>query len=183
MGRRPKSAEVRGRFWEARASGATMREAGVSRSAGHLWLHESGGVRPRATRPRPPLRLSLDEREEISCGLAKGLSATAIAAQLGRSTCTISREVNRNSTSTGYRAVRADRMAQARTRRPRPPKLAQHLPRSARSSSSDWRSAGRLSRSHAASSWTSPTIPRCGSPTRRSTPPCSCRPRVGFLGA
>ncbi len=107
-----------------------MREAaaaaGVSRSAGHLWLHESGGVRPRATRPRPPLRLSLDEREEISRGLAKGLSATAIAAQLGRSTSTISREVNRNSTSTGYRAVRADRMAQARTRRTRPPKLAQH---------------------------------------------------------
>ena len=57
MGRRPKSAEVRGRFWEARASGATLREAAAS---------------------------------------------------------------------TGYRAVRADRMAQARTRRPRPPKLAQH---------------------------------------------------------
>lgn len=130
MGRRPKSAEVRGRFWEARASGATLREAaaaaGVSRTAGHYWLHESGGVRPRATRPRPPLRLSLVEREEISRGLAKGLTLTAIAARLSRSTSTVSREVKRNSTSTGYRAVRADRMAQVRTRRPRPPKLAQH---------------------------------------------------------
>jgi IS30 family transposase len=130
VGRRPKSAEVRGRFWQARASGATLREAaaaaGVSRSAGHLWLHESGGLRPRPTRPRPALRLSLAEREEISRGLAKGLTLTAIAAGLSRSTSTISREVQRNATSAGYRAVRADRMAQARTRRPRPPKLAQH---------------------------------------------------------
>jgi IS30 family transposase len=130
VGRRPKSAEVRGRFWQARASGATLREAaaaaGVSRSAGHLWLHESGGVRPRPTRPRPPLRLSLSEREEISRGLAKGLTLRTIAAGLNRSTSTVSREVKRNATSTGYRAVRADRMAQARTRRPRPPKLAQH---------------------------------------------------------
>ncbi len=130
MGRRPKSAEVRGRFWEARASGATLREAaaaaGVSRTAGHYWLHESGGVRPRPTRPRPPPRLSLAEREEISRGLAKGLTLRTIAARLSRSTSTVSREVKRNTTSTGYRAVRADRMAQARTRRPRPPKLAQH---------------------------------------------------------
>ncbi len=51
---------------------------------------------------------------------------TVIAAQLGRSTSTVSREVKRNSISTGYRAVRADGMAQARTRRPRPPKLSEH---------------------------------------------------------
>jgi transposase, IS30 family len=132
MGRLPKSAEVRGRFWQARASGATLREAaaaaGVSRTAGHYWLHESGGVRPRATRPRPPLRLSLAEREEISRGLARKLTLTAIAAGLNRPTSTVSREVARNSTAAGYRAVRADRMAQARNRRPRPPKLARHPP-------------------------------------------------------
>ena len=132
MGRRPKSAEVRGRFWQARASGATLREAaaaaGVSRTAGHYWLHESGGVRPRARRPRSPLRLSLAEREEISRGLARGLTLTAIADGLHRSTSTVSREIARNTTPSGYRAVRADRMAQARTRRPRPPKLALHPP-------------------------------------------------------
>ena len=128
MGRRPKSAEVRGRFWQARASGATLREAvaaaGVSKTAGHYWLHESGGVRPRPTRPRSRLRLSLAEREEISRGLALGYTLSRIAAQLGRSASTVSREVRRNSTASGYRAVRADRMAQARTRRSRPPKLA-----------------------------------------------------------
>ena len=81
-------------------------------------------VRPRPTRPRSPLRLSLAEREEISRGLALGYSLTRIAEQLGRSTSTVSREVHRNSTATGYRAVRADRIAQARTKRSRPPKLA-----------------------------------------------------------
>ncbi|HYT77906.1 MAG TPA: hypothetical protein VEQ37_01320 [Actinomycetota bacterium] len=82
MGRHPKSAEVRGRFWTARASGATLHEAahaaGVSRTAGHYWLKESGGVRPRPKTSRPPLRLSLAEREEISRGLARREALTAI---------------------------------------------------------------------------------------------------------
>lgn len=128
MGRHPKSAEVRGRFWTARASGATLREAalaaGVSRSAGHYWLKDSGGVRPRPRTPRSALRLSLAEREEISRGLAKKESLTSIAARLGRSVSTVSREVQRNATAAGYRAHRADRMADARTRRPWPGKLA-----------------------------------------------------------
>ena len=128
MGRHPKSAEVRGRFWRARASGASLREAaraaGVSRTAGHYWLKESGGVRPRTTAPRPELRLSLAEREEISRGLAKKETLTSIAARLGRSVSTISREVKRNATAAGYRAYRADRMADAKTHRPRPGKLA-----------------------------------------------------------
>jgi transposase, IS30 family len=128
VGRHPKSAEVRGRFWTARASGATMREAaqaaGISRTAGHYWLKESGGVRPRPKAPRPPLRLSLEEREEFSRGLARKESLTSIAARLGRSVSTVSREVRRNATLAGYRAHRADRTAQARTSRPRLGKLA-----------------------------------------------------------
>jgi transposase, IS30 family len=128
MGRRPKSAEVRARFWSARASGATLREAaraaGVSKTTGHYWLRDSGGNRPRARRPRPALRLSLAEREEISRGLAAGLTLTAIARTLGRSVSTISREVTRNRGPRGYRAVHADRLAEARTRRPKPAKLA-----------------------------------------------------------
>ena len=77
-GRRPKSAEVRGRFWEARASGATLREAaeaaGVSRTCVRYWLQESGGVRPRPRQPLAALRLSLAEREEISRGMSAGLT-------------------------------------------------------------------------------------------------------------
>jgi hypothetical protein len=45
---------VRARFFTARASGATLREAaaaaGISRTAGHYWLAQSGGVRPRDSR-------------------------------------------------------------------------------------------------------------------------------------
>ena len=54
MGRKPKSAEVRARFFTARASGATLKQAvaaaGVSKTTGHYWLTQSGGVRPRVRR-------------------------------------------------------------------------------------------------------------------------------------
>jgi hypothetical protein len=64
MGRKPKPVEVRIKFFTARASGATLLQAaaaaGVSRTAGHYWLAQSGGVRPRATRARPALQLSLE---------------------------------------------------------------------------------------------------------------------------
>jgi IS30 family transposase len=119
---------VRARFFTARASGATLRQAaaaaGVSRTTGHYSLAQSGGVRPRQRRPRPALRLSLEEREAIFRGLAAGWTLTAIAASLGRPTSTISREVARNSGVNGYRAARAERLAVARTARPRAGKLA-----------------------------------------------------------
>jgi len=53
-------------------------------------------------------QLSINEREEISLGLAQGFSRNYIALSLGRSSSTISREVNRN-TANGqvYRAVKA----------------------------------------------------------------------------
>jgi hypothetical protein len=64
------------------AAGGGQRR-GVSTTTGHYWLRDSGGNRPRARRPRPALRLSLAEREEISRGLAAGLTLTAIAQTLG----------------------------------------------------------------------------------------------------
>jgi hypothetical protein len=54
--------------------------AGVSRMVGQYWLAQSGGVRTSAKRPRPPLRLSLEERETISRGLVEKLTLTAIPA-------------------------------------------------------------------------------------------------------
>jgi IS30 family transposase len=128
MGRKPKPAEVRAVFFTARASGATLKQAaaaaGVSRTTSKNWVKQSGGVRPRSVRPRPALRLSVEERETISLGLARKMTLTAIATELGRSVSTVSREVSRNSGLNGYRAARADRLATARTSRSRPGKLA-----------------------------------------------------------
>src|SRR5262245_23072966 len=70
-------------------------------------LKRCGGVRP-VPRRRGELRLSLAEREEISRGLAAGLSLRAIAAGLGRAPSTISREVAGNDGRQAYRALHAD---------------------------------------------------------------------------
>jgi IS30 family transposase len=59
-------------------------------------------------------QLSINEREEISLGLAQGLSKNYIALSLGRSSSTICREVNRNTTKgQAYRAVKAQGRATA----------------------------------------------------------------------
>lgn len=61
--------------------------------------------------PKYP-RLNINEREEISLGIAKGRSQRDIAISLGRSPSSISREINRN-TEYGqfYRAVKAQKRA------------------------------------------------------------------------
>ena len=69
--------------------------------------------------------LSLAEREEISLALVSGSSFASIARMLGRSTSTVSREVNRCGGRDRYRAVEAQREAQERSQRPKIPKLAQ----------------------------------------------------------
>jgi len=103
-----------GLSWEATASrfGVTVRT--VARI-----MRDSGGMPPRS-KERSPLRLSLDDREEISRGLRAGESFAVIARRLGRPTSTVSREVNNNGGRDGYRAVAADRAACAAARRPRP---------------------------------------------------------------
>ena len=83
-----------------------------------------GGTRPTA-RERSELRLSLEEREEISRGLAAGYSIRAIAEALGRSPSTVCREVNANGGRRKYRALVADRAACRRALRPKRAKLAQ----------------------------------------------------------
>jgi len=53
-------------------------------------------------------QLSINEREEVSLGLAQGFSKNYIALSLGRSSSTICREVNRNTVNRqAYRAVKA----------------------------------------------------------------------------
>jgi IS30 family transposase len=86
-------------------------------------LKRTGGIRP-VPRHRWELRLSLAEREEISRGLAAGLSLRTIAAGLRRTPSTISREVAGNGGRVGYRALAADQAAWSRAARPKQTKLA-----------------------------------------------------------
>ncbi|WP_411018667.1 helix-turn-helix domain-containing protein, partial [Salmonella sp. s29873] len=74
--------------------------------------------------------LSLTEREEISRGLAADWSIRKIAAGLQRAASTVSREIARYRAEfpdRQYRAVAAQRAAEARTRRPKARKL-EHVP-------------------------------------------------------
>ena len=67
----------------------------------------------------PGCRLSFAEREEIRVGLAREVSFRSIAAGLGRSVSTVSREVRRNASQRGYVAHVAQRRADQRARRPK----------------------------------------------------------------
>ena len=58
--------------------------------------------------------LTLDERIFLQDNLKKGLSLTTIADYMGRSTSTLSRELKRNKSKSGYRAQKADSIAKER---------------------------------------------------------------------
>jgi len=70
-----------------------------------------------------PERLSLADREEIRVGLERGESYTGIAAGLGRSVSTVSREVTANRGRVDYRAAKAHQRAREQSRRPKAAKL------------------------------------------------------------
>jgi IS30 family transposase len=114
------------RIWELRAQGLSereiARELGLGQNTVSHYLRAVGGIRPRPRR-RAERCLTLDEREEISRGIARGHSARAIARSLGRSHATVVREIDRCGGPTRYRAHVADRQAWRRSRRPRPRKL------------------------------------------------------------
>ena len=86
-------------------------------SAVYTVVYAEGGIAPRPHRPSAR-GLSAVDREEVSRGLAQGLSLRAIAARLGRAPSTISREVDRNGGRSSYRAAPADRRAARARRRP-----------------------------------------------------------------
>jgi len=117
------------RFWEGVRSGLGIEEAagfaGVSAGLAFGWFRQAGGVTANGPRPAGGRYLSVAEREEIAVGLAAGLSVRAVAARLGRSPSTVSREVRRNSNCQGrYRALAAQGQAQWRAARPKTAKLA-----------------------------------------------------------
>jgi len=84
-----------------------------------------GGIAP-SPRHRAASALRLEEREEISRGIAAGRSIRGIARSLGRSPSTICREIARNGGARSYRAARADRQAWERALRPKRCRLACH---------------------------------------------------------
>jgi len=73
------------------------------------------------------MALGLEEREEISRGLAAGYSMRSIARLLGRSASTVSREVKRNGGISHYRALSADKQAWKLARRPKQCLLASNI--------------------------------------------------------
>lgn len=101
----------------------TARALGLPSSTVRTYLNRCGGIKPEP-RHRGAGRLSLAEREEISRGLAAGLSLRSIAAALGRSPSTVSREVAGNGGRRRYRATVADQSAWAKASRPKACKLA-----------------------------------------------------------
>jgi IS30 family transposase len=96
---------------------------GCSAKSVQRLLIKTGGLKPRNL-PRSILRLSVEEREEISRGLTSGTSCQVIAFRLNRSTSTVSRDVAANGGRQRYRAWRADELALRKAHRPKPSKLA-----------------------------------------------------------
>jgi hypothetical protein len=115
--------EVWTRWRSGQAVKVLAREMRIHPSTVRDLLHRTGGIRPAPMR-RWEVRLSPAEREEISRGMAAGLSLRVIAAHLGRAASTISREVLANGGRSRYRAAAADRAAWTRAARPKATKLA-----------------------------------------------------------
>jgi transposase, IS30 family len=105
---------------------AAARAAGVSASWAYGLVGRMGTVRETPDPARGGRYLDRDERYEIARLCESGLSVRRVAAVLGRSPSTVSRELARNADPrTGhYMPERAQRLARERQRRPKPSKLA-----------------------------------------------------------
>jgi IS30 family transposase len=119
-------------FWAGMAAGEFINDAAIAagsyRKQGTRWLAAVGGVRPRRGRNLKGRCLTLAQREEIALGRARGDSIRAIAAIIGRSPSTVSRELRRNANGLGrYRATSAHALAYHRASRPKPAKLLTNL--------------------------------------------------------
>jgi IS30 family transposase len=129
------SPQVRSAFWEALRAGSTPTQAavvaGVSENAARDWIAQAGFV------PRTPFpaglavvaacgrALSFLERCRLEELLEAGHSQASAAGLLGRDRSTISREVRRGATGSGYRARVGQDAAEASAKRPKLRKLEQ----------------------------------------------------------
>ena len=119
------SAEIWDRWQRGEGLRLIGRAFGKTSSQIFAHLKPHGGIRP-APRRRSRRVLSLNEREEISRGMAAGVSLRSVARSLGRAPSTVSRELKRNGGRRRYRAAAADKRAWTRALRPKTCKLARH---------------------------------------------------------
>jgi IS30 family transposase len=124
---RPLTAQDRDEIWDLVMAGGTHGRVGLQvgrhTSVVQGVIAATGGVRP-AVRCRGADRLSVEDREDIACGIAAGLSVRAIARGLGRAASTVSRELTRNGGADVYRPSVAEQAAWDRAARPKVCKLA-----------------------------------------------------------
>lgn len=126
---------VREAFWAAMTSGASVIEAaviaGVPESTGVVWVKKAGYV-PRTPAlaiveivgtPRARAPLSFTERYRLEELLEGGATPRRCAELLGRHRDTISREIVRGLTGSGYRARVGQDVAEANLTRPKSRKL------------------------------------------------------------
>src|SRR6202521_6120464 len=123
------SVNQRTEMWCRWKAGQSLHEIGRAFSKDHVsiqfMLSQHGGIVP-ATRRRSLLTLTLAEREDISRGIASGLSIREIAKGLQRAVSTVSREVARHGGRPQYRASEADHQAWESALRPKVCLLAVH---------------------------------------------------------
>ena len=114
-------------IWRRWKNGVTLRAIGRALNRRSAVIRRvvaaRGGIAP-SPRRRAPRALSRVEREEVSRGLAAGLSMRTIAAALKRAPSTVSREIGRHGGPEAYRAEAADEAAWANARRPKACRLA-----------------------------------------------------------
>ena len=120
----------RAELWERWKSGQCVADIARAlerrnKSGVYRILALNGGIAP-VLRRRASVALRLEEREEISRGIAAGRSIRRIARDLGRAPSTISREIRHNGGCSAYRASEADTRAWERALRPKPCRLARH---------------------------------------------------------
>ncbi|MCZ6662108.1 MAG: helix-turn-helix domain-containing protein, partial [Actinobacteria bacterium] len=94
--------EVWDRWQAGDANRLIGRDLGRSAASIRGFVESWGGVRPEP-RTRSPPHLPLTEREEISRGVAAGVSLRMVAVRLGRAPSTVSRELARNGGRHRYR--------------------------------------------------------------------------------
>lgn len=122
LGRPGLSPREKAELWRRWKQGESLSDIAraLKKGSGSIFgvLRSRGGIAPNARR-RSATALSREEREEISRGLAGGLSIRAIADSIARSPSTVSREIHRNGGVLHYRAADADERAWDRSRRPK----------------------------------------------------------------